>query len=365
MKINIYKEENFSVSKWTGGTTKQLAIFPEAADYVKRNFVWRLSTATCELEETNFSKLPDYDRVLMVLEGEVVLAHQDVRVARLSALEQDRFDGGYRTKSFGKITDYNLMTAKGNAGYLDVIQPGNESRELTCEREAGYDRFDVTLYCKDGFAAVTAGKDTFMLKAGDQMVAQYLKDEDVKLSVMGEGTLVRGQISYNYRPEELGPTEIPEEKTSFQDFKTCIFLANTQFHGAKYLFKTIQKTWYDEKLSKAIKRVESLYLTMVVFLIGIIAIAFLGLDVLSAAWQWILVICGWIGLDLFVLSPLIYLPFMPKPVHKHIKDIENLTPYEREIYEAELGRNERLEKVMKRYKNSASIRYDKDGNRIQ
>ena len=278
MSIKIYKSEDFTPSRWTGGTTTQLAIFPEDADYVKRNFIWRLSTATCDLEETTFTKLPDYDRVLMVLKGDVVLAHQDVRVARLGELEQDRFDGGYHTKSFGKITDYNLMTVKGSKGYLDVIELTAESRELEFEREDGLERFDVTFYCRDGYGTITVGTETFMLMPGQQMVASFVNGEEVKMSVMGDGTLVRGQIFYNYKPEEMGPTIIPREKTSFADFKTCIFLANTQFHGAKHIFKSLKTTWYDEELSKGIKKAESLYLTMVVFLLGFLVIAFSGLN---------------------------------------------------------------------------------------
>lgn len=356
MNIKIYKSEDYTPSRWTGGTTTQLAIFPEDSDYLKRNFIWRLSTATCDLEETTFSKLPDYDRVLMVLKGDVVLAHQDVRVARLGELEQDRFDGGYHTKSFGKITDYNLMTAKGNKGYLDVIELTADSKELEFEKDEELERFDVTFYCRDGYATITAGSETFMLMPGQQMVASFVSGEDVKMSVMGDGNLIRGQIFYNYRPEELGPTIIPKEKTSFADFKTCVFLANTQFHGAKHIFPSLKTTWYDEALSKGIKRVESLYLTTIVFIIGFLAIAFGGLSVFTAPWQWWLAIGGWVLADIFVLSPLIYLPFMPKPVKPHIKDINNLTPYEQGVYEAELGRNERLEKILKKYKNSSAFR---------
>ncbi len=358
MDIKIYKSEDFSPSRWTGGTTTQLAIFPQEADYLKRNFIWRLSTATCDLEETTFSKLPDYDRVLMVLKGDVVLAHQDVRVTRLGELEQDRFDGGFHTKSFGKITDYNLMTAKGNKGYLDVVELTAESRELEFEKDDEKERFDVTFYCRDGYATVTVGAETFMLMPGQQMVASFVRSEEVKMSVMGDGTLIRGQIFYDYKPEELGPTVVPKESVSFKDFKTCIFLANTQFHGAKYIFKSIPKTWYDEELSKGIKKVESLYLTTVVFLLGFLAIAFGGLNVFTETWQWVLAIGGWILGDIFVVSPLIYLPFMPKPVHKHIKDLDSLTPYEQSVYEAELGRNERVEKIMKKYKNSSAFRND-------
>ena len=43
---------------------------------------------------------------------------------------------------------------------------------------------------------------------------------------------------------------------------------------------------------------------------------------------------------------------VPKPVRKHIKKVENLTPYEQRVREEELGSNERLEKVLKKYKNS-------------
>lgn len=358
MNIKIYKSEDYTPSRWTGGTTTQLAIFPESSDYLKRNFIWRLSTATCDLEETTFSKLPDYDRVLMVLKGDVVLAHQDVRVTRLGELEQDRFDGGFQTKSFGKITDYNLMTAKGNKGYLDVVELTAESKELEFEKDAELECFDATFYCRDGYATITVGSETFMLMPGQQMVASFDASEEVKMSVMGDGTLIRGQIFYNYKPEELGPTVIPQEKVSFKDFKTCIFLANTQFHGAKYFFKSLKTTWYDEALSKGIKKAESLYLTTVVFLLGFLVIAFGGLNVFTETWQWVLSIGGWILGDIFVVSPLIYLPFMPKPVHKHIKDINNLTPYEQSVYESELGRNERVEKIMRKYKNSSAFRND-------
>ena len=43
---------------------------------------------------------------------------------------------------------------------------------------------------------------------------------------------------------------------------------------------------------------------------------------------------------------------MPKPIRKHIKEIDKLTPYEQKVRNAELGRNERVEKMMKKYKNS-------------
>lgn len=73
----------------------------------------------------------------------------------LGELEQDRFDGAYLTKSFGRITDYNLMVAKGNQGFLDVIMPEAESSEPAREVYPDYELYTCAFYCRSGFAAIT------------------------------------------------------------------------------------------------------------------------------------------------------------------------------------------------------------------
>ena len=73
MKCTLLKEEDYTKGRWTGGEFKELAIFPADSDYVNRDFLWRLSLDTVEKEEAQFPKLEDYDRVIMVLEGETVL----------------------------------------------------------------------------------------------------------------------------------------------------------------------------------------------------------------------------------------------------------------------------------------------------
>ena len=64
------------------------------------------------------------------------------------------------------------------------------------------------------------------------------------------------------------------------------------------------------------------------------------------------VLAAWLAVDCLLVSPLIYFIFMPKPVRKHIKDVNSLTPYEQKIYEAELASNPQVEKMLKKYKNS-------------
>ena len=364
MEYRLYKEENFSVSKWTGGVTKQLAIFPENGNYLERNFIWRLSTATCEQEESVFSKLPDFDRVLMVLSGSVVLAHQDVRVARLSELEQDSFDGAYRTKSFGKITDYNLMVAKGNRGTLDALSLTPESVRLTFDADRAYERKTTAFFCRDGFAAVTVEGETVMMKPGEQLVVNGCVDEAFDISVMGEGHLIRAQIFYHYHPEEMGPTVIPPEKATFDDFRACVYLANTQFRGAGFIFRKLKTQWFDEELSKAINKLERIYLPFFTAVAGLCVIA--GICLTYGDEKICILAClAWLILDILLISPLMYFAVAPKPVRKHIKDIHSLTPYEQGVREKQLATNERLEKLLKKYKNSGKPVYDKDGNRIQ
>ena len=38
-------------------------------NYQSRDFLWRLSSATVELEESTFTSLPDFDRIIPTLKG--------------------------------------------------------------------------------------------------------------------------------------------------------------------------------------------------------------------------------------------------------------------------------------------------------
>lgn len=365
MRVCLKKEENYSISNWSGGKTKELALYPAQAAYRDRNFIWRLSSATVDDEESTFTKLLDYDRVIMVLSGEVVLNYEGQRVCRLAELEQDRFDGAWKTTSYGKITDYNLMVRKGSEGYLDIINPSQEKEKHASTYETKKQQQTHAIYCKEGYAVVEVkaeaiGSDagtgeklqSVMVKAGELLVIEGEPGEKVEYSLMGEGVLIRAQIFYDDQMDELYATVIPHEKASFADFKKCVFLANVQFRGAKYVFKSLQRTWFDEELSGAIKKIERFYIPFFVMLIGIVVFASIG-----AANGWSMgaiggVLIAWLLVDAIIVSPAIYMLAVPKPVAAHIKDVDKLTPYEQKVRDRELGRNERTEKLLKRYKNS-------------
>lgn len=53
MKNTIRTKEDFIVTSWSGGETTQLAIYPEHASLSKRDFLWRISSATfCYLDNS-------------------------------------------------------------------------------------------------------------------------------------------------------------------------------------------------------------------------------------------------------------------------------------------------------------------------
>lgn len=359
MKYKKYTHENFLISNWSGGETKQLAIYPSTSEYINRDFIWRLSSATVETEESEFTRLPDYDRVLMVLEGQVVLSYNGEKVVKLSRFEKDSFDGGWKTKSFGKITDYNLMIRKGSSGYLESLTLNEEKEMLDIPVNKEYSKICVGVYCYEGYGVIDFCGNTVMLNPGELLTIDYGMQEIEKtaINVMGTGMVIKSVVQYNEM--SLGPEIIPKQKGTFEDFVVASKIAHTNFRGSRYIFKRLNEVWFDEALSKSIKKIDRLFLTFIVGIIGL---------VLTISWFYqnfntnimILGIILWLTIDWAVISPLIYFLILPKPISKHIKPIDSLTIYEKSVFEKEKNTNERVNTILKKYKISGRNVYIDD-----
>jgi hypothetical protein len=125
-----------------------------------------------------------------------------------------------------------------------------------------------------------------------------------------------------------------------------------QFKLAKYLVPSLKNYWFDEALSAKIRFVEKLYLTFIAFMVGMLSICGTVITAGLSSGMVFVGIGAWILVDCLLVSPLIYFVFMPKPVRKHMKDVNNLTPYEQKLYEEELASNPIVDKMLKKYKNS-------------
>lgn len=352
MQYTIYREEDYKVTPQMGGETKELVMFPKTAEYIERDFIWRLSLDTVNAEEGTFSKMTDYDRVMLLMEGETVLSYENQRVARLAPLEQDRFDGAWKTKSFGSFSGISLMVRKGCEGYMDLLFPKEEADTTPVFTESEKPNAEHALYCSEGYCVVNYEGESIMIRSGQTLVISCSESKRPEYSVMGEGTIIRATVFYDDVYKEMAPEIIPHEKASFDDFKKCVYLANVQFKWAKYFIKSLKTTWFDRELSKAIAKIERYYIPMIIFFVGAMAISIFVAVKFESDLGVVLAILIWLAVNNLIITPLLYMAVVPKPVRKHIKKVSELTPYEQRIREEELGQNERLEKILKKYKNS-------------
>lgn len=118
MKIQIINSSEFKTISWSGGHTTEIFIYPPDGNFEQRDFLFRVSTATVQDEESVFTKFNHVKRFLAVIKGTIVLEHSGFHKVELSAYDIDEFLGDWETKSFGCCTDFNLMIKGENEGSL-------------------------------------------------------------------------------------------------------------------------------------------------------------------------------------------------------------------------------------------------------
>ena len=177
--FKILGEKERVVSKWSGGVTNQLYIYPEDGDYGKRDFKFRISIATTEIEESTFTKLENVNRVISILEGKMELEHVGHHNKTLNKYEIDRFKGEWETHSKGKVTDFNLMIKDGNGDFFfkEVSKKGNI---LFSDKDAfGF------VFCIDGDLKI----DEQEIKKGEILIT-----DNKEIKVTGNGKIFYGYI---------------------------------------------------------------------------------------------------------------------------------------------------------------------------
>ena len=144
---------DFRTTAWSGGFTTQYLIWPREAEYPDRNFLWRISSATVENEESDFTALPDYYRFITTLKGEMHIAHSGGPEIHLPPYKIHAFDGADATISRGCCTDFNLMLRKEKAfGRLETLSVGLTPELILPERGVS----DTLLYVAEGSALISA-----------------------------------------------------------------------------------------------------------------------------------------------------------------------------------------------------------------
>jgi environmental stress-induced protein Ves len=171
MRTSIFNPEKFKSTKWSGGTTTELCIYPESAQYSERNFGFRISTATVETETSTFTPLPGYERNLMVLSGEMTLTINGELKEPLSKFDVETFDGSWDTQSSGTCKDFNLMTHPDYDGDVCGLSlTKSELLQIELEDEADW----LFIYNLQHPITLIVGNKNFELAPG-----QFLQIEEV------------------------------------------------------------------------------------------------------------------------------------------------------------------------------------------
>lgn len=170
MKLLKLQSVDYATSAWSGGTTTQLAIAPAEASYAARDFLWRVSSATVELDASTFTALPDYERLITTLEGEIVLRHNGGAEIPLRPGEVHAFSGADETRCAGRCTDFNLMLRRGRAtGTMEALRLATGE---TSAPEALREGETLLLYAAGGGCSVSDGAQSLRVKAGESLRAE-------------------------------------------------------------------------------------------------------------------------------------------------------------------------------------------------
>lgn len=132
-QLTLISPDTYLNSTWSGGRTTQLCLLPAGASYAERNFDLRISSATVEIEESVFSDLRGYSRIIAPLEGSFELEHPDRKGTRHFHLERYQlhaFDGGEKTLCRGRGRDFNVIFRHGLDVKVMRLDPGKQPLAL-------------------------------------------------------------------------------------------------------------------------------------------------------------------------------------------------------------------------------------------
>lgn len=191
---------DYRSTRWSGGTTTQLFIFPPSASYAKRDFLYRISSATVELEQSEFTDLPDYDRWITTLNGNISLAHDSGQTVHLTPYDVYSFDGGCKTLSIGRCTDFNLMLRKGKArGAIRAIRlPHGGTLKTTFESPLS-EAFPVNtmlIFCGSGEGKLVDGEETVLLKQGECSLIENAHTVSLYLAAAAPSDFIVAEIQH-------------------------------------------------------------------------------------------------------------------------------------------------------------------------
>ena len=124
MDYKIVKSEDFVVNQWSGGNTTQFVIYPEDSTLSKRDFDWRISSASFTTSSSQFSDFSGYQRYLLPLQGELFVDHENLYKRTLFPYDVEYFYGKWTTKSNNSLDciDFNFIVREDLQANLAILR---------------------------------------------------------------------------------------------------------------------------------------------------------------------------------------------------------------------------------------------------
>lgn len=190
--IKIIGEDGFTTTDWSGGKTTQLYIYPEGSNYKERNFQFRISSASVELDKSEFTKLKEINRFITPLDGDLKLTHNGKDFINLKPFQVYKFLGGIDTTSYGKVRDFNLMLRDRAKGKMESIKVKDKTPIFT-----GNNVLDIFYSYSGNFSFEINGKQ-YDLKPNELLILntkEFNNTIDIKIRSMVEDIILRSIIS--------------------------------------------------------------------------------------------------------------------------------------------------------------------------
>lgn len=199
--VEIIRKNQCKTSDWPGGKTTELYIYPMGSIYSEGDFKWRLSSAKVEVKSSTFTILPGISRLIMVLQGKLFLKHEGHPNTVLREFDQEAFSGEWLTTSIGKVTDFNLMLAKGYNGKLEIISvDAGKDKDITLKHVEKKSEITETFYVVAGAIEINLGPNKkIMLSKGDLAVfngtyQEISKEFKIHINSKQEAKIIKASI---------------------------------------------------------------------------------------------------------------------------------------------------------------------------
>lgn len=205
MNCILLKKEEQLTSQWTGGTTRQFAIYPlHARGATDFDYEFEVTSSTMDYNKTQYTLYTGYHRILMIIDGAVKLFHEDNTTVNLSPFEFTEFKGDMLTYSYGYATDYELMIRRGNAGTIGVLTLKETVEEITLNNPTDYRQSYYGFYSVDGAFRFIVDKTEYKIDTGDHLSFYLSERQTQKVFIHGKGNLIKSVIHFNAQNNATG-----------------------------------------------------------------------------------------------------------------------------------------------------------------